>query len=1060
MATVLHGRDADLEVLDETLAAARAGRGRALFVTGEAGIGKSTLLAEARARAGALVLSGAAWESGGAPSYWPWIQVLRDAADHLGDRARALPGADLIASFVPGWAARDATQADGSSVGRPSAALVTGRPSGAALDATASRFALLDAVVRALIALANDRPIVILLDDLHAADLASLDLLLLLVREVPRASIALIAAWRDGELATRTDAAQRLARATRFGTLQPLRRLTAEEVARWVGVNGPQIFATTEGNPLFVEETLRARQGSAPQAVSSVIAEHLALPGEATREILAVASVLGRDIDPELLLWMMPASEDAIFAGLREAEAVGIVERRDAMWRFRHVLLRDQLYDALPPSQRSMLHRRVGELLETNDPVVAAHHLLAAASPEDASHAVATARRAAQKAAAVYAFEDAVTLLERAVTALDRDKAAPTVVAIDLRLELGTALHHCGRATAAHTTCVEAAALARMANDVGRLAQAAMVYARELTSGTRDPVMIGLLQEASERLPADDSRTRACVLARLAAALVPGPDTEVQRAQGLARECVAMARRLGNDETLMFALRYAAHAHSYQVSLEFGYSLATEMIALSDKLGRPLDAIDHRAWLVGANLARRDLAGAHTALERFEALLAPLHSPHYRWRAPILRAVWATRAGDFVEAERHIEIVRTLSSEYGLERASWAVMFARLGVVACLRDPVRAEALVDEIRGTARMGAFAGNFISFVLALAGREDEARAELERMLLIPALVVVQFGGEAIIMLRATEHATRAIPLLEAQAKLHPIVHGPQGSLIIRPSALTLGELYTLVGRFEDAIVQLERGLEHSRTIDAPPFIASGCAALARALEARGAAADHERIATLTAEANRLARSFELHGIASAPSMTPTLTLTLTPPAELVAAPVASRALSITCSSQRATVRWHGREVVMPSAKGFEYLAALVAAPHREIHVSDLVGDEDRGDAGEVLDAKARSSYRQRAQELTEELDDARTRNDLGRIERLTAELEAVTDELLAGTGLGGRARKAGSRVDRARVNVQRRIKDALRRLAAEEEALGRYLEATIRTGTFCSFVPLDS
>jgi hypothetical protein len=167
-----------------------------------------------------------------------------------------------------------------------------------------------------------------------------------------------------------------------------------------------------------------------------------------------------------------------------------------------------------------------------------------------------------------------------------------------------------------------------------------------------------------------------------------------------------------------------------------------------------------------------------------------------------------------------------------------------------------------------------------------------------------------------------------------------------------------------------------------------------------------------------------------------------------------------LVVRCADGHARVQWNDREIAAPATKGFELLAALVAAPGREIHVSDLIGDDDRGDAGEVFDAKARASYKARCEELQEELEDARARNDLGRADKVAAELEAITDELLAGTGLGGRTRKAGSRVERARVNVQRRIKDAIKRLTTEDEALGRYLEATIRTGTFCSFVPLDS
>jgi hypothetical protein len=158
-------------------------------------------------------------------------------------------------------------------------------------------------------------------------------------------------------------------------------------------------------------------------------------------------------------------------------------------------------------------------------------------------------------------------------------------------------------------------------------------------------------------------------------------------------------------------------------------------------------------------------------------------------------------------------------------------------------------------------------------------------------------------------------------------------------------------------------------------------------------------------------------------------------------------------------RGVIAWRGKQLALPASKGGDYLATLIAAPGRDVHVSDLVGDDDRGDAGDVLDAKARTAYKQRAEELTAELEEARARNDIGRAQHLAAELEAITDELLAATGLGGRSRKTGSRVERARVNVQRRIKDAIRRLAGEDEALGRYLEATVRTGTFCSFVPVD-
>ncbi|MGE5181765.1 MAG: AAA family ATPase, partial [Acidobacteriota bacterium] len=179
---MLHGRAAELAVLDEVIASARAGRGRAVCFTGEAGIGKSSLLSAARDRAdGIVVCAGSAWESGGAPPYWPWLSVLRDARARFGDRVPEL------------------------------AALVRET----ALDPAAARFALLDAVVSSLVDVAREQPLLVLLDDLHAADIPTLDLLVLAARELPRAAIAVVAAWREGELAVRPDAARRLAQAAR-----------------------------------------------------------------------------------------------------------------------------------------------------------------------------------------------------------------------------------------------------------------------------------------------------------------------------------------------------------------------------------------------------------------------------------------------------------------------------------------------------------------------------------------------------------------------------------------------------------------------------------------------------------------------------------------------------------------------------------------------------------------------------------------------------------------------------------------------------------------------------
>jgi hypothetical protein len=127
-------------------------------------------------------------------------------------------------------------------------------------------------------------------------------------------------------------------------------------------------------------------------------------------------------------------------------------------------------------------------------------------------------------------------------------------------------------------------------------------------------------------------------------------------------------------------------------------------------------------------------------------------------------------------------------------------------------------------------------------------------------------------------------------------------------------------------------------------------------------------------------------------------------------------------------------------------------------REVHVLDLVGTGeavDGGDSGELLDAKARASYKARLSELIAERDQAEAWSDAGRAERATAEIEALTSELERAIGSGGRARRGGSASERARSNVQRRVQHALSQIRAASALLGEHLAATVHTGTYCSY-----
>jgi hypothetical protein len=158
------------------------------------------------------------------------------------------------------------------------------------------------------------------------------------------------------------------------------------------------------------------------------------------------------------------------------------------------------------------------------------------------------------------------------------------------------------------------------------------------------------------------------------------------------------------------------------------------------------------------------------------------------------------------------------------------------------------------------------------------------------------------------------------------------------------------------------------------------------------------------------------------------------------------------------------------------GLAHLARLLAGPGREIHVADLVAAayEGRreaaasageslpsarvaGDAGELIDRKARDAYEARLREAREELAEAIRLNDRGHVELLAEEVERITAELARGFGLGGRSRRAGSSTERARVAVLRAIKYAIDKLAEHDAELAEHLRLSVRTGTFCVYDP---
>ena len=157
---------------------------------------------------------------------------------------------------------------------------------------------------------------------------------------------------------------------------------------------------------------------------------------------------------------------------------------------------------------------------------------------------------------------------------------------------------------------------------------------------------------------------------------------------------------------------------------------------------------------------------------------------------------------------------------------------------------------------------------------------------------------------------------------------------------------------------------------------------------------------------------------------------------------------------------TLTFDGRTARLPDLKGLHDLARLLAAPGEDLHCLELAGAAGlppQADAGPLLDEQARSDYRRRMQELAEEGDLASAAGDTVRAEQARAELDALTDAVAAAFGLGGRPRKAGDPAERARSTVTARIRSAVAKVEEAHPALGRHLQNSVRTGTFCSYRP---
>ena len=888
--TFLVGREPDVDRLTAALERT-GGEGRqAVFVGGEPGIGKTTLVATfARDahRQGSRVLYGRCDEELGL-SYQPFAEAL---SGFIADAPRA----ELVAHVA----------AHGGELARLAPELsrrLPDTPAPPVTDPQADRYRLFDAITSLLTTAAEGAPVVLILEDLHWAAPPTLVLLRQLLRATAAAPVLFLGTYRHTDIGPDHPLTQTLADLHREPAVDRLLLggLDEDGVAAFVQVAGGvepvgdnipltrALHAHTSGNPFFVGQLLRhlgetgatfRREGSwsyyadiedmgIPEGVREVVGRRLRRLSEPAREALRWGSVIGAEFSLDVLelaggLRDMEAVLDAV------DEAVGahlVVELGSGRYGFSHALVRDTIYAELTRTRRAHWHRRVGEALESL-PVDDAqrlpalvHHFAAAATAGGAARSADYAVAAARQAFAQSAWEDAVAFLERGLDALAAVDRPDLGRRCDLLLMVAETWCRFWDVDRALPAASKAVATARSLGDAERLARAARWY---LMAQRQPEAAAGeIAEEALTALGDRRPDLRALVLARLAQ-LRGCPDD-------MTREALDLARLSGDREALGVALLMRAFGLS-------GTDCAGERLATAEELvsAAPPDCWD--GWRGGyeqraaARISVGDRAGFEADAAACERLGTERQYWYYRARAALFRVTSALLDGRFDEVEelaqeagalgaaptpssmphdaRAIQLTR-LALDRGNLRQAEAILLVALKKWPdhAVLSPMLASVHAELGQGQAAVRAF---------------DHLAADDFRHLgrLLPAGLA--YLAEVAVALadrdRAAQVYDRLGPFTGQMVAAGAVAHCP--GAVDR----YLGQLAATMGRFDAAEPHYQQALRMEEGMRSPPLCARTRFWYAHMLLERRRPADTARARELLAESRQTAETLDMASLA---------------------------------------------------------------------------------------------------------------------------------------------------------------------------------------------------
>jgi hypothetical protein len=566
-----------------------------------------------------------------------------------------------------------------------------------------------------------------------------------------------------------------------------------------------------------------------------------------------------------------------------------------------------------------------------------------------------------------------------------------------------------------------------------------------------------MLEEALQSLPPGDSSLRARVLARLAAAQQPAPDPTGPVA--MAREAVAMVRRLSDGPACLPVLNSASAAVLCYVPPGERLLLDEEVRSLATVAEDWPSVFQAQVRLAFGHIECGDISASERAVAAVQTLADRFPQSRLRWPALLLGSMQPLFSGRFALARDAEQQVAALLGEMPDAEGERALAIRTVARLAAQTDFEGLQQAVQESRRLVPgWDSIADVVAAWGRAQLGDRSAARAGLanlpqqniDAIFHDPSLGAVL--AEIIVTAEDKELAARALERLAVHAG-RPVMLTLVGYALWDLADRVLLRLASLLGRWSEADQYAESGQQLATRLGARPFAARLKLDWAASLRARGH--DAARALVLARQARAEGETLGMPGLVAAAE--DLISTERSPPRSTARLETAIAARD----GESWVFRGDGETCRLRDSRGAQMLAELLARPGHEIHVLDLIAageaSVDAGDAGEIVDAEARRAYQTRLADIAAELAEAEAWNDVGRTTALTAEAEQIRQALAEAVGLGGRSRRAGQAAERARVNVQRRLADALRRIATIAPGLGRHLSASVRTGMSCSYRP---